>query len=187
LECRIKDFIVCRDIKNKNLCDDIIEYHKNSPDKHSGQVSGGYNNVAKKSTDVVLDGELLKLYFEELNLVLNSYVEIFPYCNYYSPYTIIQPVNIQHYAPGEAFYAWHSERTGANEPFASRHLVFMTYLNDVTDGGETEWIHQNFKIKPEKGLTVIWPTDWTYTHRGLPSLTENKYIVTGWFNYVNQF
>jgi len=32
-------------------------------------------------------------------------------------------------------------------------------------------------------LTLIWPTDWTFTHRGVPSLTEEKYIVTGWFNF----
>jgi hypothetical protein len=66
-----------------------------------------------------------------------------------------------------------------------RHLVFMTYLNDVEEGGETEWFHQNLRIKPEKGLTVIWPSDWTFTHRGLPSTIQDKYIITGWFNYIS--
>ena len=31
----------------------------------------------------------------------------------------------------------------------------MTYLNTVTDGGETEWFHQQIKIQPRKGLTVM--------------------------------
>ena len=65
---------------------------------------------------------------------------------------------------------------------ADRHLVFMTYLNDVVDGGETEVSSEN-EIKPEKGLTVICSTDWTYTHRGLTSPTQTKYIATGWFNF----
>jgi len=60
----------------------------------------------------------------------------------------------------------------------------MTYLNNVKDSGETEWFYQNLKIKPEAGLTVIWPTDWTFTHRGIPSKTEIKYIVTGWYSYI---
>jgi hypothetical protein len=60
----------------------------------------------------------------------------------------------------------------------------MTYLNDVTDGGETEWKYQKLKIQPRKGLTVIWPTDWTHTHRGLPSKTQDKYIMTGWLNFI---
>ena len=57
----------------------------------------------------------------------------------------------------------------------------MTYLNNVTDKGETEFLHQKLKIKPEIGKTLIWPTDFTHTHRGIPSPTQEKYIVTGWF------
>jgi hypothetical protein len=42
----------------------------------------------------------------------------------------------------------------------------MTYLNDVTDGGETGFFYQDVKIKPQKGLTLIWPAIWTHTHKG---------------------
>jgi hypothetical protein len=59
----------------------------------------------------------------------------------------------------------------------------MTYLNDVNDGGETHFYHQELKVQPRKGLTLIWPADWTYTHRGIASPTEDKYIVTGWYSY----
>jgi hypothetical protein len=59
----------------------------------------------------------------------------------------------------------------------------MTYLNDVTDHGETEFYYQNLKVTPQKGKTVIWPADWTHTHRGIVSPTQDKYIVTGWFDY----
>ena len=45
----------------------------------------------------------------------------------------------------------------------------MTYLNTIKVGGETEFLYQKLKIKPKKGLTLIWPTDWTHTHRGLIS------------------
>ena len=60
----------------------------------------------------------------------------------------------------------------------------MTYLNDVTDAGETEFYYQKIKVKPEKGLTLIWPSEWPWTHRGLTSKTQIKYIATGWFCYV---
>jgi hypothetical protein len=60
----------------------------------------------------------------------------------------------------------------------------MTYLNDVQDAGETAFYHQDVLIKPEKGLTLIWPSDWTFTHKGIPSPTEDKYIVTGWFSFI---
>jgi hypothetical protein len=86
--------------------------------------------------------------------------------------------------PTQGFHSWHTERSNARMPNVTRHLVFMTYLNDISDEGETEWKHQGLKVKPEKGLTVIWPADWTYTHRGISSKTETKYITTGWYNYV---
>jgi hypothetical protein len=59
----------------------------------------------------------------------------------------------------------------------------MTYLNDVFEGGETEFYYQNIKVNARKGLTLVWPADWTHTHRGLVSNTQEKYIVTGWLNY----
>jgi len=59
----------------------------------------------------------------------------------------------------------------------------MTYLNDIKEGGETEFYYQKLKIKPETGLTLIWGTDWTTTHRGIPSKTETKYIATGWYSF----
>ena len=60
-----------------------------------------------------------------------------------------------------------------------------TYLNDVTDGGETQWLYQEKQIQPKKGLTVLWPTDFTHTHRGVVSPTQSKTIATGWYNYLD--
>ena len=88
---------------------------------------------------------------------------------------------IQYYKKGGGYKSWHNERPNIN--CCNRHLVFMTYLNNVNDNGETEFFYQNLKIKPEKGLTLIWGTDWTFTHRGVPSKTETKYIATGHYHY----
>jgi hypothetical protein len=58
----------------------------------------------------------------------------------------------------------------------------MTYLNTVEDGGGTSFFYQRVTLKAEKGLTLIWPVEWTHTHKGEVSETEEKYIVTGWFS-----
>ena len=59
----------------------------------------------------------------------------------------------------------------------------MTYLNNVNDGGETQWKYQKIETKPVQGDTVIWPADWTHTHKGCVSKTETKYIITGWYSF----
>ena len=111
------------------------------------------------------------------------YKETFPFSTYYSSWKIVDGANIQYYKPGAGFKAWHCERGSAIMPVTTRHLAWMTYLNDVDDGGGTEFFHQKLTIQAKKGLTVIWPADWTYTHRGVVSPTQEKYIITGWFNY----
>jgi hypothetical protein len=56
----------------------------------------------------------------------------------------------------------------------------MLYLNDVDDGG-TEFKYQKLILKAKKGNLVIWPAEFTHTHRGVVSKTKEKYIATGWF------
>ena len=58
----------------------------------------------------------------------------------------------------------------------------MTYLNNVKNGG-TYFKYQNLKTKAKKGLTLIWPTDFTHVHQGIIS-KETKYIVTGWYGFI---
>ena len=176
-----------------SICDDIIEFHKNSPYKKPGEVWGGLDIRMKHSMDATLDRDknLHERYTTLLKLVVDKYKELYPWCDYYCPWGMVEGINVQHYPVGGGYFIWHTERTGPDVTLpdryrmgSSRHLVFMTYLNDVTDGGETEWANQEIKIQPKKGLTVVWPADWTFTHRGLPSHTQEKYIATGWLNYI---
>ena len=48
---------------------------------------------------------------------------------------------------------------------------------------KTEFKYYGKKVKAKKGLTLLWPPDFTHTHRGIPSPTEEKYIVTGWCEF----
>ena len=92
----------------------------------------------------------------------------------------IGPFNIQKYNEGGHFKSWHSERM--NIASSSRLFAWMTYLNTVKDGGETEFHYFDVKVKPIKGLTIIWPSEWTHLHKG--SVTnETKYIITGWIHF----
>lgn len=180
-----KDFIYWETLNDLSICDKLIQYHTNDNNKGPGKIGSGVNKNKKDSIDSNLDGELKQEYEKALQQVCCSYIDKFSFCNYYSPWAILEPINVQHYKPNGGYKAWHCERSLATPPFNQRHLVFMTYLNDVEDGGETEWVYQNLKLVPKKGLSVLWPVDWTYTHRGIPSPTQEKYIVTGWYSFYN--
>lgn len=170
-----------------SVCDLLLEYFENNPDKYPGATLKGVEPQVKKSTNCRLEDPSLRgMYLRQLQTIAERYIEALPYCNYYVPWSIVEPVQIQKYQTSEAFYTWHTERTTKAYPTSARHLVFMTYLNTVPEGhgGETGFFHQRIGVRPEKGLTILWPADWTHTHRGRPSSTHEKTIVTGWFNFT---
>ena len=121
----------------------------------------GYTSSAKKSVTKA-----------NHKLILNTMV------NEIQRFTIKEFIYIQKYPPGGGFKKWHFEEPG----HLKRCLVFMTFLNDMTDEGGTEFLYQDLKVEPKKGLTLIWPSYWTHTHRGVISKTQEKYIVTGWYS-----
>ena len=68
---------------------------------------------------------------------------------------------------------WHCEVNNISE--ARRFLLCMLYLNDVDEGGETEFLYQSKRIEPIVGKTLIWPAYFTHLHRGNPPLKGEKY------------
>ena len=170
--------------EDMHLCDDLIEYHKNNMEyKNLGKSIGA--NEMKKSTDVTVFPASQNPSILMYRKLLFGYIKEYnaAYDNPLAEMTIADGFNIQHYKPGEGYLNWHSERS--IHLTHQRALTFMTYLNDVSDGGGTEFKYQKLRHNAKRGKTLIWPSDFTHTHRGQKSETEEKYITTGWFNHVD--
>jgi prolyl 4-hydroxylase len=178
-------------LSDLSICDDLIKLFKNSNNKVSGESGRGtVNKKIKDSLDLqlwlkdIIEYPILDKYFQQLSQALEIYKKKYKFCDEnVGEWGIQQDFNIQKYKPSQAYHCWHCEHT--NIKTSKRHLVFMTYLNDVKKGGETEWYYQKLKIKPQKGLTVIWSGDWTFTHKGHTTIDEDKYIITGWYEFKN--
>lgn len=64
----------------------------------------------------------------------------------------------------------------------------MIYLNDVTEGGETNFPRLGFKVPPRKGMILMWnnmrrdgsPNPLSL-HAALPVISGVKHVVTKWF------
>jgi len=88
-------------------------------------------------------------------------------------------LKIQKTLPTEGYHVWHIEH-GPGWENECRAFVFSIYLNDVEEGGETEFLHFSKRVKPKTGRIVIWPAGFPYLHRGNPPLSGEKYILTSW-------
>jgi hypothetical protein len=95
-------------------------------------------------------------------------------------------INAQKYQKQQGGYPyWHSEVYPQSKGADALHriLLFMFYLNDVDEGGETEFYYQDVSIKPRKGTMVIAPAYFTHTHRGNVPISNDKYILTSWVQF----
>jgi len=95
----------------------------------------------------------------------------------------IGDINAQKYEAKSGGYPyWHSEvypQKGENDAL-HRVLLFMFYLNDVNEGGSTDFHYQNKSIQPKAGSMVVAPAYFTHTHRGAVPISNDKYILTSW-------
>ena len=89
---------------------------------------------------------------------------------------------IERVDPGQGFI-WHADN--ANMDTAERVLACLLYLSDIADGGETEFQHQNVKVKPEAGKIVVFPPFWTHLHRGVTPGAGVKYTMSFFWAYLD--
>lgn len=169
---------------NFNLCDKIINVFEHDEKLNPstiihGEVQyGGSHN--RKDKGIFLDEGYADLASEvnnHLNKVVGAYGEIYSTTTYNTLTSVRQ--KLQRTSIGGGYHTWHCE--DFNLEFSNRILVWTIYLNDVAEGGETEFLYLNKRIKPEKGLTTIFPANYVATHRGNPPISNEKYILTGWY------
>jgi len=132
-------------------------------------------------TTLLYSGDLIKHFTDVFwKNCYPAYVKQVPIMKQLNQHTIYS-YKIQRTNPGEGYHVWHSEVN--NVSTSTRILVWTLYLNTVEEGGETEFLYQNCRVRAETGKVVIWPAQFNYPHRGNPPLSGAKYIVTGWIEF----
>tara|TARA_R100001015_G_C4618792_1_gene175345 strand:- start:747 stop:1337 length:591 start_codon:yes stop_codon:yes gene_type:complete len=171
---------------DKLLCDALVDFHEANKDKVVQGTVG--KRIVDKSTKDSLDlrcrpngHPVIKEYQQQLQKCLDLYLERYESANNVNYFAVHENIAIQKYEKKGGFKKWHCENQGYPGNI-QRYLVFMTYLNDVKDGG-TEFKYQKIKTEAIKGLTLIWPAFFTHTHKGVISNEDEKYIITGWYSF----
>ena len=166
-----------------DICQEMIRrFEANKDDQYQGRVGQTRTEQTdiKRSTDLVVSNkqhwkDIDRALFRSLGSVLNQFREKYPY--FKGPFKDVGYA-IQRTDPGE-FYHWHID--GGSHEFSQRQLVAVWYLNDVAGpGGETEFLFQQLKVKPEAGKLLLFPPFWTHEHRGVTLEQGVKYIATTW-------
>ena len=174
-------FSVYKNVISPQTCREIIRRFEESPDKHPGRVGdgtagGSVKPEIKRTTELILDDrsewdDVRELFMQSIRIQLPEYLKRWGAAIKVSLYPEV--IRIQKYQPGDHF-DWHSDNVGGA---VGRMVTIIWYLNTVEEGGETEYVWQRTKIKPQEGSMLMCPVGWTYFHRGAPPVSGDKYIV----------
>lgn len=175
---------------SKEYCQAVIQTF----DSMSANMQTLFQNNIHKNEDerIVLDwAPTANMFYQEFNICQHFYEVIHKHYveHYAEKYSILKTLHqhtpkgmsVQKTMPYQGYHAWHTEV--GHQASANRVITYTLYLNDVEEGGETEFLYQGVKIRPETGKLVFFPTGYTHPHRGNPIYSGEKYIISGWYTF----
>lgn len=172
-----------------DYCKKLIETFEMRADMQLTEHQKGFKNqderifmdMSNHNNMFHVDADLCKFFYQTL---MNTYNEKYR-AKYDSLAAVVQHspkgMSVQKTRPHQGYHAWHCEN--ADLCTSSRVMAYTLYLNSVEEGGETEFLYQGVKIKPEPGKLAIFPAYYTHPHRGNPIYKGVKYIVSGWYTF----
>ena len=178
-EKKTENFIrIYENVLSDEMVTDLVQMARQTVNWNSR--SDGFRQDSLMALDPFWPKMVIECNKQLSNKVLSHYIKDFPYLvAEVGEYWCSGSMNLQKTEPLEGYHTFHCE--DSTWSYRHRILAWMIYLNDVEEGGETEWLYQQLKIKPKANTCVIWPGSFTHLHRGNPPISETKYILTGWF------
>lgn len=175
------------------VCDDLISFFEKCDElgfTMSRQQREGASKLHKNddvvfaSDDVTLELSRYKPFAEFVDIfwanVHPRYIDEYAVLGDIGAYKIFEH-KLQRTKVGGGYHSWHCEH--GNKATSTRLIAYTCYLNDVEEGGETEFLYYPKRVRPKKGTVLLFPAGFTHTHRGNPPLSNTKYIVTGWLEF----
>lgn len=176
------------------FCNNLIKYHEWCSDNNKtwGRTE---QECIKKDESVCLNpvfaseidysSSHVTGFLDEFNSVFwdqcyKNYADTYSILHNYDNHTIFS-YKLQKTLPAGGYHIWHCE--GGEKVHCRRVGVYLLYLNDVEDGGETEFLYLSKRVAPKQGRLIIFPPNFPWSHRGNPPLSGVKYILTGWTEF----
>lgn len=196
MKSKYENFVgIYDDLFTDKFCDDLIEYFEWCQKNNRTFSRPEEEHIKKDDSTALNPASISEINFSYPNIqgFVGEFNDKFwneAYKEYLAKYSILSDYDrhtiytykLQKTLPAGGYHIWHSEDGAKN--FAFRIGVYILYLNDVADGGETEFLYQQMRVAPKKGRLVIFPPNYPWAHRGNPPLSGTKYIMTGWTEYA---
>jgi hypothetical protein len=183
------DFIYKEKSLTPEFCNKIMDLYNVEKKYIPGCTYGGVDKDIKDTNDYCIPSDIeqtsewydiTEKLSEEMNKHLSIYIKrIKDTYNTHlldAEYIADTGFMVQKYEKQKGKYIHHID---SRETLVSERVItFIWYLNNVDEGGETEFY--NLKVTPKQGNILFFPAGWLYPHSGKMPISNDKYIITGW-------
>ena len=143
--------------------------------------SGQGIDTKHRVTDIVELGEWKTVVREVVRRAYRDEIEPFFDCRlrWFSAPEILRYGSGGYYRPHADSDNWDPAARGW-ERVIDRHLSLLIYLDDGYNGGELVFPNFSFRLRPQAGMLVAFPSDHRYLHGAMPVLSGIRHVVVSW-------
>ena len=166
------------------LCEQVMSLFEISDHRYVGKPGSGISDK-KNVTELYIDPHLdtFSAIDQQLFAIFSDYAQqYFSHFDWFNPRYRDVGYFVKKYAKGQGHFDTHVDVSVAKN--AKRMLVMILYLNDVLEGGETEFVHTGHQVKPRQGRLLLFPPMWMYPHKSKLTLSGDKYTLNTFLEFL---
>lgn len=171
------DYVVTFDnVLPKESCEDLIKAYENA------SCIKRDNELMRFSEINMMDSPAFEIYKDPMIGAMQSISQAYKQQTraFWPENLAYEQPRIKKYEPNDGYFNWHIDVSSAES--ARRMLVMFWYLNDVEEGGHTEFDLDGVEMKVEAkaGRVLCFPPNFMYPHRGATPLSGPKYVISSY-------
>jgi len=184
-ELLLKDFCLIIDgTMSSDVCKELIELFESNTDLQQRYDQNGTLNFTQLNftQNSKIDEVLHNKVIDHIIAAVQVYRKYVPETVFWRPRFSFEQVRIKKYMnDGNDLFDSHID--ACNSDTMKRFFAFFWYLNDVEEGGETEFLNLDLKVKPKAGRLVMFPPMWMYPDKGHSPISNNKYLLSTYLHF----
>ncbi len=184
-------------VLDEDSCEFLIDKFEKFEDRQEKVlIEDGDSAISFKQINIFNHGESWGAVRNGLLEVYQNYVRVYKEdCNItevmWPPFLKIgfEAIRIKRYLPND--FDRFDDHVDSTDGCDKRFLNMLIYLNDVEEGGETEFpqlykegTYIPLRVTPKAGTMVIFPPMWPWLHAGRKPVSGPKYFAHSYLHYV---
>ena len=177
--------VVVDDALHPSLCDQTVELYHNNTQLHERFDNNKIPNFTQFNftRNMKVNEELHGHLVNSAMSAIKYYKFKVPDSNYFPAKYGFEEFRIKHYT-NDGIDQFDTHVDSVSMQSCKRFLVFFWYLNDVNEGGETEFTNIGLKVSVKKGRLIMFPPFWNFPHKGHPTVSHEKFLLSSYLNYI---